>query len=167
MKSVALLTIMVLLIGACVVNAQEGKVDFTGEWVLNTDKSDMGGGGRGRGRGATKMIVKQEDNKLEVESFRQNRDGEEVSTVSNYTLDGKECENEARGGTNLSVVEWSKDGKILTIESESTFSRGGEEMTFRSTAEWSLDKDTLKIQRAMSSPRGDRESTAVYEKVTK
>ena len=167
MKSVALLTIMVLLIGACVVNAQEGKVDFTGEWVLNTDKSDMGGGGRGRGRGATKMIVKQEGNKLEVESFRQNRDGEEVSTVYNYTLDGKECENEARGGSNISVVEWSKDGKTLVIESERTISRGDEEFTMNSTEEWSLDKETLTIKRMMSSARGDRESTAVYDKVTK
>jgi len=167
MKSVALLTIMVLLIGVCVVNAQDGKVDFTGEWVLNADKSDMGGGGRGRGRGSTKLIVKQEDNKLVVEAFRQNRDGEEVSTESTYTLDGKECENERRFGPQVSVTNWSEDGIILTIESESTFSRGGEEMTFSTTEEWSLDKDTLTIQRAMSSSRGDRESTAIYDKVTK
>jgi len=40
-------------------------------------------------------------------------------------------------------------------------------MTFSTTEEWSLDKDTLTIQRAMSSSRGDRESTAIYDKVTK
>jgi hypothetical protein len=168
MRSIALLTILGLLVGICAVSAQDTKVNFSGEWILNADKSEQGGGGGGgRGMGSSKLIVKQEDTKLAVESFRQNRDGEEVSTVSNYTLDGKECENEARFGKQISVVNWSKDGKTLVIESESTMSRNGEEMTFNSKEEWTLDKDTLTIHRTMSSSRGDRESKTVYDRAKK
>ena len=174
MRFVALFTIVVLLLSACLVSAQEGKVNFAGEWALNADKSEFGGGGgrggRGggrRGMGATKMVVEQEDNKLVVEDFHQNRDGDEVSTVSTYTLDGKESKNETNFGESVSVAKWSKDGKTITIESTRNISRGDREMTIETTAIWSLDKDTLTVETTRSTPRGEMTSKAVYDKVKK
>ena len=166
MRFITLFMVGILLLGAVAVMAQDVKVNFSGEWVLNTDKSEMGEG-RGRGRGASKMVVVQEGNKLMKESYRQNRDGEEVKTESVYTLDGKDCENESRFGTAISFTEWSKDCKTLTIETETNVSRGDMEFTMESYEDWSLKDNTLIIERTMSSPRGDRESTMVYDKVEK
>jgi len=169
MRYLVLFISVVLLFSASVLSAQESPVNFTGEWVLNEDKSDLGGGTSGRGRSmiASKMVVEQEDNKLVVEAFRTNRDGEEVSTVSTYTLDGKECKNESNYRTSVSVAEWSEDGKTLTISSTITFSRSGREFTMESTEIWSLDKQTLSVETTRSTSRGERTSKGVYDKSEK
>ena len=165
MRFFALLTIVVLLFGVIAVDAQDGKTNFTGKWTLNADKSNQGGGGRGmRGFGATKMVIEQKDNKLIVESFSKNRDGDEVSSKAAYTLDGKKSKNETNRGASVSIAKWSKDGKVLTINSERTFGRGDRTFTMESTEKWSLKNNTLTIESTMSTPRGDRESKRVYDK---
>lgn len=154
-----------LLLSAGVLSAQKSTVNFSGEWALNADKSDLGGSSRsGRSMAASKMVVEQKDTILVVEATRTNRDGEEVSIVSTYTLDGKECKNESNNRTSVSVAEWSEDGKTLTITSTMTFSRGGEEFTMEATEIWSLDNGALSIETTRSTPRGERKSKAVYNK---
>ena len=158
----------VLLLIASVLSAQESTVNFAGEWVLNEDKSDLGGSPSGRrSMIASKMVVEQKDDKFVVEAFRTNRDGEEVSTVFTYTLDGKECKNESDYRTSVSVAEWSEDGKTLTISSTITFSRSGQEFTMESTEIWSLDKDALSVETTRSTSRGERTSKGVYDKSEK
>lgn len=175
MRVIALFTVALLLISALIVNAQESKPNFSGEWTLNAEKSDMGGdrggqrggerGGRGGGMMASKMIVEQQENKLVVETFRKNRDGEDVSTKLTYTLDGKKCKNDLSFGTQESTAKWAKDDKSLIIESTMNMSRGDRDFTMESTEKWSLDKETLTIERTRSTPMGDRTSKSVYEKV--
>jgi hypothetical protein len=173
MKFIALFTVVVLLMGAVVVSAEDSKPNFSGEWVLNVEKSDQGGdrggarGGRRGGMMAAKMNIEQKDNQLVVESFRKNRDGEDVSTKATYTLDGKKCKNDTNFGTRESTANWSKDGKMLTIESTMNMSRGDREFTMNSTEKWSLDKNVLTIETTRSTPRGERTSKAVYDKVEK
>jgi len=166
MRTVALFTVIILLIGVVSISAGDSKVDFSGTWTLNADKSELGGGrGGSRGfRGYSKMVVEQIDNKLIVETFRNNRDGEETSNKNTHTLDGKKCKNDSNFGTAVSTVNWAKDGKSLTIKSTRTFSRGDREFTMESTEKWSLDKDVLTIETNRSTPRGERKSKAVYEK---
>jgi len=166
MRCLVLFVSGVLLLGASVLNAQKSAVNFSGEWVLNEDKSDLGdgSGGRRRGMAASKMDIEQKGNKLVVEAFRTNRDGEEVSNVSTYTLDGKECTNGNDYMTSVSVVEWSKDGKTLTISSKITFSRRDRQFTMESTEIWSLDEGALTIDTTRSSQRGERKSKTVYNK---
>jgi hypothetical protein len=166
MRYLVLLISGVILLSADVLSAQKSAVDFTGQWVLNEDKSDLGGGsgGRRRGMSASKMVVEQKEGKLVVEAFRTNRDGEEVSTASTYTLDGKECKNESENRTSVSVAKWSEDGKALTISSKMTFSRSGQEFTMESVEIWSLAEKTLTIETTRTSSRGERKSKAVYEK---
>ncbi len=96
MRFIALFTVVVLLIGAGVVSAKDSKVNFSGEWLLNAEKSDQPErpGGRRRGMLASKMLIEQKDGKLVVETFRKNREGEEISTKSTYTLNGKKCKND-------------------------------------------------------------------------
>jgi len=178
MRVIALFIVAFLLIGALIVSDQDVKPNFSGEWALNAEKSDMGGdrsGQRGRERGgrrgggmlASKMIIEQQDNKLIVETFRKNRDGEDISTKLTYTLDGKKCKNDLNFGTQESVAKWSRDGKMLTIESTMNMSRGDREFTMNSTEKWSLDKNVLTIETTRSTPMGERTSKAVYDKVEK
>jgi hypothetical protein len=167
MRVFALFTIVVLLLISTILFASDGKVNFSGEWTLNKDKSDLGDSGRRRGRAATKLIIEQEDNKLVVESFRQNRDGEEVSTKLTYTLDGKKNKNEMRFGDQVSTTKWSEDSKSLTIESTMTMSRGDRDITIESINNWSLDGELLTIGSTRTTPRGERKSNAVYSKANK
>jgi len=168
MRVLALLTIVLLLLSSTILLADEEKVNFSGEWTLNKDKSDFGdSGGRRRGRAATKLVIEQQDNKLVVESFRQNRDGEEVSRKLTFTLDGKKNKNDMNFGEQVATAKWSKDGKTLTIESTITMSRGDRDITIESTDNWSLDGDVLTIGSTRTTPRGERKSKAVYNKVDK
>lgn len=152
------------LIFTCLLIAQDKEINFSGEWILNADKSELGSGRGGRrgGMAALKMIVKHEKNKLSVESFRKNRDGEEVSSVANYTLDGEECTNEAFNRTSVSNAEWSEDEKSLIIFTEMTFSRGGQERTIESETSWFFEKDELILKTNRSTPRGEMKIKAVY-----
>ena len=171
MRLFSLLTIVVLLFGVIAVDAQDGKTNFSGKWTLNADKSNQGGGGEGRGSrgggrgmGASKMVIQHDGDKFIVESFRQNRDGDEIATKVTYTLDGKKVKSENERGSSVSVAKWGKDGKTVTIISERTMGRGGQNFTMETTQTWSLKDNTLIIDSIMSSQRGDRESKAVYDK---
>lgn len=169
MRIIALFTVVVLLLGAIVVSAQETKPNFSGEWVLSADKSDQpeGPGGRRGGMMAFKMIIDQKDNQMIAEKFRKNRDGEDVSNKETYTLDGKKCKNDSNRGTRESTVNWSKDGKMLIIESTMKMSRGDQQFTLESTEKWSLDKNVLTIETTRTTPGGERTSKAVYDKMEK
>ena len=139
------------------------KTDFTGEWTLNEDRSDLG---EGRAFAAFKLAVKQDGNSITIERTRTGRDGEERSSSETLTLDGKENINEGERGTSNSVLTWSEDGSTLTIKSKREFNRQGETFEMNSTEVWTLAEDgkILKIQSEMSSSRGERSVTLIYEK---
>jgi hypothetical protein len=166
MRYLVILAGVVFLFSASVVNAQKGKVNFSGKWALNVEKSDLGetSGGRRGGMPASKMNVEQKGNKLTVEAFRKNQEGAEDSTVLNYTLDGKECKNEGNNRVSVSVVNLTDNGKTLTIASDVTVSRGGQEFTFKSTEIWSLAEGILTVKTTRTTQRGERVTTAVYNK---
>jgi len=113
---------------------------------------------------ASKMMIEQKDNQLVVETFRKNRDGEDVSTKATYTLDGKKCKNDSNWGTRESTANWSKDAKMLIIESTRNMSRGDREFTMESTEKWSLEQNVLTIETTRSTPMGERTSKVVYDK---
>jgi len=114
---------------------------------------------------ASKMIVEQQDNKLVVETFRKNREGEDVSMKLTYNLNGKKSNNDLFFGSQESVASWSKDGKMLIIESTMNMSRGDRDFTMESTEKWSLENDTLTIETTRFTPMGERTSKAVFEKL--
>lgn len=167
MRFIALITAVVLLMNAFIVTAQDTKPNFSGEWALNAAKSDQpeGPGGRRGPMAPSKLIVEQKENQLVVETFRKNREGQDVTDKATYTLDGKKCKNDTNWGTRESTVNWSKDGKMLIIESTMKMSRGDRDFTMESTEKWSLDKNVLTIVTTRSTPMGERTSKAVYEKV--
>ena len=143
--------------------AQSGKVNFSGEWLFNESKSDMG---EGRFQTSLKLTITQEGNNLTVEKLQTGRDGQEMKITQKLTLDGKESENTARRGTRKSTVSWSDDGKVLTIKSTMVFNRGGETMEMKSVEQWKLTGGgkILSIDTSSSTPRGKRKATMVYNK---
>jgi hypothetical protein len=162
LRLITLFSAVVLLISIGFVFAEDGEINFAGEWNLDKNKSEIPSG---RGvRAVTKMVVVHEENKLVVESTSTNRDGEERIIKATYTLDGKECENEMYNTTSKSTAEWSEDGNSLEINTEATFSRNGEAFTVKMKNTWSLENGNLLIDSFRSSSRGDRESKLVYGK---
>jgi hypothetical protein len=171
--------ILAFLMMPLTLNGQGGKANFAGTWSLNAEKSDMGGGpgappqgqapqGQGQrmgGFGGGDFTATQEANLLSVTRTRTNQSGESVTTTSKYTLDGKESVNTTGRGESKSIVTWSADGKTLKIATTRTFDMGGETRTMSSTEEWTLtDAKILTVKSIMSTPNGERNTTAVYDK---
>ncbi len=158
--------------------AQDSKTNFSGSWAFNAEKSQTGQpaaqvqpqgqgqnqGQRGGGSGGD-FVAKQDGNLLTVERTRTNRDGQATTTITKYTLDGKESVNSTARGDSKSVATWSSDGKTLTIKTSRTMDMNGESRTMNSTEVWALnDSKTLSITTTMTTPNGERNSTAVYNK---
>ncbi|MBA4409237.1 MAG: hypothetical protein C0397_07430 [Odoribacter sp.] len=144
--------------------AQSGKVDFSGNWTLNAEKSIVGEG-FGQRMGGGNVVATQEANLLTVVRTRTNQNGENVTTTSKYSLDGKESINTSTRGESKSVATWSADGKALTIETSRTFDMNGESRTMKSSEVWTLtDAKTLSVQTSFTTPDGEQKSTRVYDK---
>ncbi len=159
-------SVFVLLAIAAVVFAGDAQVNFSGEWNLNSDKSDQPRGRRGR-TASTKMTVTQKENNLTVERIIKRKNGEERTVTEKFTLDGKKCTNEIMNRERTSTVEWAKDGKSLTINSTMTLERQGQNFEVTSSEKWSLANDgkSLLIESTFHTPRGERSRKAFYDKV--
>jgi len=171
---------LVLFAVPAALNGQGSKVNFSGDWVYNAEKSDIGqpqgqapgqaqgqrpGGMPRGGYGGGDFTAKQAGNTLTVTRTFEGRDGSSNTMTSSYTLDGKESVNTSGMGESKSVARWSADGKVLTITTTRTMSRGSESRTMTSTEVWSLtDPKTLQIERTMPSPDGERKTKSVYTK---
>jgi len=143
--------------------SSKAKTDFSGTWVLNEDKSEMG---EGRFRRSAKVAIEQDGDNLKLERTRTGRDGQEMTTSQDLTLDGKEVVNEGENRTTKTTATWSEDGKSLNINSAMAFTREGQTMESTSKEVWTLSEDgkTLTIQYTGSSQRGETKATLVYDK---
>ena len=154
------LLILLMICGSTQIYAQGSKADFSGSWVLNAEKSNLGDTG-GRRMGGGDFVATQEVNLLTVVSTRTNRDGESVTTTRKFTLDGKESVNEMRNFESKSTAKWSDDGKTLTIET--VFSFNGNEM--KSSEVWTMkDARTLSISSTRQGRNGEIKRTLIYDK---
>lgn len=143
--------------------AQAGKVNFSGTWTLNNDKSELGDHG-GRRMGGGDFKVTQESNFLTVERTFTNRDGQLMSSTMKYTLDGKESVNSSRFGDSKSTAKWSADGKTLTIKTTRNFEYNGNSRTMKSSEVWSLDGKNMVIKSARDGRNGEVKTKMVYDK---
>lgn len=152
---------VLLFLIAGLLAAQDTKVDFSGTWTLNEEKSAFDEGSRlrdGRVSGRIpKMIVKQKGNLLTVERFWMSQ----ASTVYTYTLDGKPSNNSGDNRSEISTVTWSEDGKNLAFESEIS-ARFSFRQPLRET--WSLNGDNLVIEIVRPTSSGDMVSKIVYDR---
>jgi hypothetical protein len=164
------LTIMLAFIAPLMTNAQGGKANFAGNWTYNAEKSTqppaggggggMGGGGGRGGFGGGNFVATQDANLMSVSRTRTGQDGTPTTTVSKYTLDGKESVNTTPRGDSKSVATWSADGKSLTIVTTASFN--GNEM--KTSQVWTLTAPkTLSITTTRNGQNGEVKTTQVYE----
>jgi Tol biopolymer transport system component len=161
------LTIILAFVAPVMINAQTGKTNFAGSWIMNATKSTQpqGGGGGGQRMGGGDVVVTQEANLLTVSRTRTGQDGQATTTVLKYTLDGKESINTSTRGDSKSVAKWSADGKTLTIATTRTMDMNGETRTIASSEEWVLtDPKTLTVTSTRQGQDGEVKTVLVYDK---
>jgi hypothetical protein len=160
MRKVVLFTAIAALALSIGIFAQS-KPDFTGKWLLDPAKSEMGGapggGGAGRAGGAmaaAPIAITQTAAELTIERTM----GENiVKTI--YKLDGTESVNETTRGKSTSVSKWDGAKLVTTIKAETQ--RG----TMESTETRSLAADgTMVVETLRQGPSGPTTTKAVYNK---
>jgi hypothetical protein len=142
----------------------QGKVDFSGAWKMNVEKSDpMGGGGGGGGGGmmrdAVTTITQTATELTIVTKFGEN------SRTLTYKLDGSESVNSGmRGGETKSKAKW--DGASLVIESISNVSgpNGDMQMTSKEVRSLSADGKTMTVVVTRQGQSGEMVRKSVYDK---
>jgi len=133
------------------------KPNFSGEWKLNTSKSNFG---QMPAPSSATYKITHDDPKLST-SVKQSSEMGEFNFDANYTTDGKECTNQGFGGSTIkSVVKW--DGDMLLIETKGKF--GDNEFTGNEKWTISADGKMLTIVRVFKSAMGEGEQKLVLEK---
>jgi hypothetical protein len=151
-KSVILLFATCLFLVASKVQAAP---NFTGEWKMNSAKSDFGG------IPAPDLLIraiKHNDPALEISTHSKGAQGEST-TLLKYTTDGKECINKLPSGDAKGTAKWQGDS--LVVESSREFQGG----TSKQKETWTLS-DGGKVLTILNHVSGQREFDVkfVFEK---
>ena len=88
-------------------NGQDSKPDFSGNWQLNSGKSELHSG-----QAATaKLVIQQKGSSIHVIRTLKSADGKETLTEFNCTTDGKDCDAK---GTKISL--WYDGRDLVEME---------------------------------------------------
>lgn len=147
---------------------QDAKPNFTGEWTLDREKSEMGeprpggggGGGRGRGMGMGAFSITHDGDTLVVKR-KVEFQGEERTFESRHTTDGKENVNEGfRGSSVKSKTHWEA-AKLVTESVMETPNGTRETKEVRSL---SPDGKTMTVEITSKGGFGEGTRKMVYNK---
>lgn len=171
MRSMCALLALALALGAAGAGAQEtvkqmSMPDFSGEWVLNLDKSGFEQDREGRQRlgNPISMNVRQDEKEMVVTRVATGREGKEIRTTWTYSLKGKKTKNKTEMGTMESTAKWIEEGTVLELVSSTEVKREGMKFTIETVQTWSIADDAITIDTVRRTPRGELKSTAVYER---
>jgi len=151
--------VLYLLILALVSTSSFGqKVDFSGKWKINKEKSELGDE---RSMAPNNIILNQGDNSLSVERHS-TWQGQERTSNDKFTLDGKECENPGwRDSIKKSTAVWTENGKVLKITTKIPMRDGGEMSIIE---DYKMDGKNLVILSSRSSSFGSSSEKFVFDK---
>jgi mannan endo-1,4-beta-mannosidase len=137
-------------------------VDFTGEWVLNEDKSETGNDVRNL---PDKLTVIQNENELVLKRSYEDEWSTPRVTEEALKLDGEEIQ--ADGVERRSIAKLSAKGDRLSIDSKMNRTFGGQSFSIQINEVWSLQNNwkELSVIHTSTSPRGERKATLVYERI--
>lgn len=175
MRTKATVTALAMMAWATLSLAQ-AKPDFSGTWILDVAKSELGGAsGGGSGSGGpgggpsrapspaldAKFVITQTASELSID---QQVGGH--SNVTTFKLDGSESANTGmRGGELKSKARW--DGDRIVVESTQTMTTPSGERTLETKEVRSLAADgTMVVERTTQTPRGTRSQKLVFKKTT-
>jgi hypothetical protein len=164
LSGLILISLSVALAGA------EGKVNFSGTWILDKSKSDVSqfigiGNDTDQVQNASMtMVVEQQGVSLRVTRILKSQ-GDERKEIHTYKLDGKETTNVGfRGETVVARAFW--EGDRLVVVSTRTKRVLMKEISGEIRGVWSLSPDgkILTIAAQVHSPRGEQRLKAVFDK---
>jgi len=164
LSGLSLISLAVVLVSA------EGKVNFSGTWILDKSKSDVSqfigvGEDTDKAQNASMtMVVEQQGASLRVTRILKTQ-GDERKELHTYKIDGNETTNTGfRGETVVARAFW--EGDKLVVVSTRTKRVLMKEISGEIRSVWSLSPDgkILTIAAQINSPRGEQRVRAVYDK---
>lgn len=165
-KSPLVLAVAVITFFCSAITPVNFAVNFTGEWKLNEQKSELGQFGR---MAAKSLKVNGQSDSISYERTSTSQAGEPVITKESLTFDGKESESTISGGNakKKSSAKWSDDGQSLVINSTILLNRDGETMEIKVKETWKLtdNGNSLLIESNSTSSFGENSMKLVYDKV--
>ncbi len=142
---------------------KEGPTNFSGTWLLNEGKSQLGDFGANT---PYKLDIAHAQDELISTQYNIVEWGDDRLVVDTLKLDGSEMTSEFWNSPRITTAAWENKGETLTLTSKITFTRGGQTREMTSTEKWSLQKrgTVLSIEQKSTTFRGERVTTAIYEK---
>ena len=133
------------------------KVNFSGDWTLNEDESELGY----EFSLAPKSMTLEHTKKTFDQTTVSDWDGQEYETKNHYTLDGEVCENPGLEGTvTKSTAVYDKKAKTLKIVTDGEV----QGMGYTLTQVFSMKDDALIVESEAASDMGEMVETFVYDK---
>ena len=139
------------------------KLKLSGTWALNNSKSEFGE--YGQMWASTKIVIVHKKKTLSLERTSTGQDGQAMTTMENYTMDGEECENIMFGESRkVSTVALSEDKSSLIIKSTMYLEFDGQEMVIKTDETFSLaDDGSMVIDGVSMTDFGDMTVKFVYD----
>jgi hypothetical protein len=141
------------------------KVNFSGEWGINQEKTNLGE--NNFNVEGTKLIIDQKENDFTLTRFVNGMDGQAMQITEKYTMDGKESANTVfNNSPKKSTFTWAEDGKSFTLISTIVFDNNGEKMEIKSNEVWKMaDDGTFSIDLNSTSGWGELKQLYIFGKV--
>lgn len=144
----------------------DGPFDFSGEWLLDEDKSQLNGAGTGHI--PYKINVIHENDTIQLKKFTIVEWGEDRINEENYVTDNRENQTTYWNSPRITTVKWADDNTCLYFNSKITSNRGGQSFEMITKEKWSLRSwgRELLLNQYSKSYRGESDVTLVYIKQT-
>ena len=140
-------------------------VDFSGKWVFNEAKSELGNSGSANV--PYEMEIDQDDDLLIVKKFMIGEYGDDSITNDEILLDGTEMRAIMSDSPRISKANLEEGSKTIKISSTLKFNRGGTTAEIKSSEKWSLEEEgnILKIIQVSTGPGGGENTVSlVFDK---
>jgi hypothetical protein len=149
-----------LLATAAIIHA----INFSGEWVLNKEKSVFGE--FGENIAPKKITVNSSENSMTIERLSPTMTGEEYTAKETLTFDGKSAESTLFGNSKKrSTAKWSADGQSMLVSSVLNWDNNGDIVEIKIEEVWKLNSaGQLSLESTSNSSFGTLEMKLVYDK---
>jgi len=144
---------------------EPARADFSGIWVLNEERSQLGR--MGAATAPARMEVTQHGSDLVIKTTRVVEYADDQVTEEKLALDGSESKSEFMNSPRVTTAHVSPSGDSITIDSVVTFTWGAPGSKMTSTDTWTLldGGKTLSIQRHSVSQRGEQNMTMMFSRL--
>ncbi len=148
--------------GLAPLHFEPAPIDVSGAWVLDEEKSELGR--MGAAFSPARMDLVQKGGEVTVRSTRIVEYADDQVTEEKLLLDGTESKSEFMNSPRVSTARVV--GNEIHVDSVVSLTFGPPGSKMKTSEVWTLGAggDRLVIKRRSSSPRGDQETTMVFDK---